>query len=518
MECQIHVWLQVAFAFIPALPAVIDSRSASATDLSTEIRSVTTPVFHRIGIDKRDSVKRYWYNYAVAGHILTLPVHLQHLAGHILHHKELIALAAVAVRHLDDRRVIDRIARRILHVKTVSAQEIEAVHTIVKVRLGAIGHQRLTAGGGDHKRKAVVNHVGGRDTTLLIAHKANILVVVVVGRHQHINSHLKISCRRLPRQSIVLRALFLGRYPHGVNLLTFDIQLNVLIFVHTHIDIHLSLTHTRVAGDSVHHARRLAVAGSTGVGHILLVAKRQRRIHLRRERTETTCIEIIQSSRRRLHVIKGGLRQSAHWIDIFRRRPWMRSLGCRQCSFCGRVLIGSGIFGDVVSYSTLYRLLEIPPSLIGSQVHTRQQPIGVLHIPIYTGYKRRLTEVRSVGCGIDTVDERVVVAVHIAEQVGKILHNILVGIYLGVHVLTSRVCKGALLLAGEEESFFGRFHTRRSVALSVGAEIESLDRVTYSSELCQFVCNCNVEGIVLSCPLIIEVGVFRVEILIVSPL
>ena len=63
----------------------------------------------------------------------------------------------------------------------------------------------------------------------------------------------------------------------------------------------------------------------------------------------------------------------------------------------------------------------MPPSLVGGQVHTCNQPVGILHISIDTSHEGRLLEVRSIGSGIDTIDERIVISVEVGKQAIEIL-------------------------------------------------------------------------------------------------
>ena len=75
------------------------------------------------------------------------------------------------------------------------------------------------------------------------------------------------------------------------------------------------------------------------------------------------------------------------------------------------------IAGEEVSYTTGDGLLEVPPTLVGRQVHTGEQPVGILHVTIDTGDEGRLFEVRAVGRGIDRVDQRVVIAMDVGKEI-----------------------------------------------------------------------------------------------------
>ena len=119
-------------------------------------------------------------------------------------------------------------------------------------------------------------------------------------------------------------------------------------------------------------------------------------------------------------------------------------------------------------------MLEVSPALVGSQVHTGEQPVGILHIAVDTGYESGLLEVRSVGRGIEAVDEYVVITLDQAEEIGIILLFI-IGQIDG---LSSGVGKGALLLHGQQVAFRRRLHAGRTIGLTVRAEIESLNLVT----------------------------------------
>ena len=85
-----------------------------------------------------------------------------------------------------------------------------------------------------------------------------------------------------------------------------------------------------------------------------------------------------------------------------------------------------------------------------------------------------MSEVRSVGSGIDTVDDDIVVAMEVREEAVIRLH---VGtiVRLQLHCLLTWIDEGALLLLGEEVTILGRSHAGRSIAGAVGTEIESLE-------------------------------------------
>ena len=101
--------------------------------------------------------------------------------------------------------------------------------------------------------------------------------MVVMGRHQHVDSRLDVGSRCLPRQTIVTDRVFgLGSHPHCIDFLTFDIQLHILVLVDTYVDIDVGLTGFRVFGDTIHVAGYLIIADCTGVRHVILVLERQR--------------------------------------------------------------------------------------------------------------------------------------------------------------------------------------------------------------------------------------------------
>ena len=227
---------------IPPLPAIIDSRTAvPALHTTGANRIVAGDIFLRIGVDEGDTIEGDRDNDAVARSIFSPPVRLCHLAGHILDNEELVELALLAgLRHLNHRRVANRVTRRILHIKAVTAEEVEAIHTIVRICHRAIRQQRLGTIGGYKEGKTVIQYIHRHDRAILVAQEADILIVVVSGRHQHIDSHLEVGSRRFPGQSVLaVHILRLGCHPHRINILTFDIEGHVLVFVHTDVDIHI---------------------------------------------------------------------------------------------------------------------------------------------------------------------------------------------------------------------------------------------------------------------------------------
>ena len=274
--------IDVVHTLIATLPAIIDSGSTllgHQTSLVVITAYIGRRILRRIGVDKRHTVKHDRDHDAVARGIFALPVSLYHLPRHILDDEELVALRRrTDIRHLDDGRMSLRVTRRILDVIAISAEEGQAVHAVVMVRFSAIRQQRLQRIGGNDKRASVIDHITWREgTTLVVAQEADILVVVIMGRHKDIDRRLEIRSRGLPCQTVMAdRILHLGSYPHRIDLLTLDIQLDVLVLVDTYVNIDIGLTGFRVFGDTIHVAGYLIIADCTGVRHVVLILDRQR--------------------------------------------------------------------------------------------------------------------------------------------------------------------------------------------------------------------------------------------------
>ena len=136
-------------------------------------------------------------------------------------------------------------------------------------------------------------------------------------------------------------------------------------------------------------------------------------------------------------------------------------------------MLGTGILGDIIAYSTGDGLLEVPPALVGRQVHTGKQPVGVLHVTVDTGDEGRLLEVRSVRSGIDRIDQRIIITMYIRIKIPEVLHREAMIIF-NLHGLLTRIYKIALLILCQQVSLRRRLHAGRTIGLTIRAEIESL--------------------------------------------
>ena len=481
--------INAVMPLVAALPTIIDSRATflgHQTSLVVITAYIGRRILRRIGVDKRQAVKHDRDHDAVARGVFALPVRLYHLSGHIFDNKELVALRGrTGIGHLDDGRVRLRVTRRILDVKAVSAEEGKAIHSVVIVRLGTIRQQRLQRIGGDDERTAVIDHITRRErTSLVVAQETDILVMVVMGRHQPVDSRLEVGSRCLPCQTILADRVFgLGSHPHRIDLLTLDIQLNILVLVDTYVNIDIGLTGFRVFGDTIHVAGYLFIAGCTGVRHVILVLDRQRGADIRHIGAVSLGVPVIDGSERMLYIIKGSDRQTADREYAPRGTGIGAQRGVRSRKSCFECieLLFARIAGEEVSYTTGDGLLEVPPALIGRQVHTGEQPVGVLHVTIDTGDEGRLFEVRTVGCGIDRVDQRVVISVNVGKETIVYLHREIMH-YLCTNRFLSRINEITLFVSRQEVSLRRRLHTGRTIGLTIGAEIESLHQVTLRTE------------------------------------
>ena len=314
--------INIIMPFVTPLPAIIDSGATllgHQTSLVVITAYIGRRILRRIGVDKRHAVKHDRDHDAVTRGIFALPVSLNHLPRHILDDEELVALRRCTdVRHFDDGRMSLRVTRRILDVIAVSAEEGKAVHAVVMVCFSAIRQQRLQRIGGDDKRAAVIDHITRREgTTLVVAQEADILIMAVMGRHKDIDCGLEIRSRGLPCQTVMPdRILHLGSYPHRIDLLALDIQLDVLVLVYTYINIYIGLAGLRMLGDTIHISGYLLIVGRTGVRHVVLVLDRQRGVDIRHICTISFGVPVIDRTWRILHVIKRSDRQTMDRIDI----------------------------------------------------------------------------------------------------------------------------------------------------------------------------------------------------------
>ena len=184
-----------------------------------------------------------------------------------------------------------------------------------------------------------------------------------------------------------------------------------------------------------------------------------------------------------LYIIKGSDRQTADREYAPRGTGIGAQLGvCSRKSFFKRLVLRFlGIAGQEVPYSTGNGLLEVPPTLVGRQVHTGEQPVGVLHVAVDTGDEGRLFEVRTVGRGIDRVDQRVVIAMDVGKETIVYLHREIMHC-LCTNRFLSRINEITLFVSRQQVSFLRRLHTRRAIGLTIGAEIESLHQVTLRTQ------------------------------------
>ena len=131
----------------------------------------------------------------------------------------------------------------------------------------------------------------------------------------------------------------------------------------------------------------------------------------------------------------------------------LRPRGSQCCCGCFK-LLRSRIFGDIMPDGSCHALFEMSPSLVGSEVDTAQEPVCVLHVSVHAGDEGRLLEVRSVRRCVDTVDEYVVIAFDIGEEVLEVLHLVASDIGFEGHFKSSWVLIGALFIKRQEIAFF----------------------------------------------------------------
>ena len=194
---------------------------------------------------------------------------------HIVDDEELVELVLVAyIQHLDSGGVRVRVSRRILHIVTISAEEGNTLHGVVRIGVSAIRQEGCDGIGGEDERSAVVDHIGRSKTLDGIAEEADILIVVVMGRHEEVNSGLEVGSRRLPGKAIVFESLLRGSHPDSVHLVSVEIQLDILVFIHAHVYIHVLHPQFRVRRDTVHLPGDSLFTGGTAIGHILVAADR----------------------------------------------------------------------------------------------------------------------------------------------------------------------------------------------------------------------------------------------------
>ena len=191
--------------------------------------------------------------------------------------------------------------------------------------------------------------------------------------------------------------------------------MNVLIFVYTEVDIHIFLTHTRVLRYTVHHTGLFGLTQIRRIGHVILVEHRQRRVRDAGVRRITGSEVVIHRRRVRLRNSVLSYRQAADGIDIccFIRLPNRHGIQSGFRQFPCRKVRSSCPFGDIISHTARYGLLMVSPSLVSRDIKTCLEPIGILHVSIDTGYERRLLEVRSVGSGINTIDDGIIITIDV---------------------------------------------------------------------------------------------------------
>ena len=305
--------------------------------------------------------------------------------------------------------------------------------------------------------------------------------------HKHVNSILEVCRRRLPSDTVVRCAFLLGCHPHGVDLLSLDVELHKLVFIYTNINMHIGFVHFGVLGYTVHDTTRFAVARTTSVVHVVLVSDRQGRIRYAGESVIHLRIVVVYCGIIGLrYALKRSNRQAADWHHTPGGTSIGTERGIRSCNSgrLGLKLVGSGISSDIVRNTALYTLLHMSPALVCRNVHTREQPVGILHIAVYTGDEGGLLEVRSVRSVIELINEDVVVSAQVREErvvvfaVGTVLEP--------QHRRLSRVHEVSLLISCQQVTVFSRPHTCRSIALTIRAEEHSFHRVTYGAEGFQF--------------------------------
>ena len=257
MENEVEVRREDAAAtLILALPAIIDSRTTLLAHHSAQL-GIGAVIAGRIRVGEGYTIEGHRNNHTIAGYLLTRPCSLYLLARHILDDEELVALrAASGRRHLDERRVRHRITGCILDVIAISAKEVKTLDRVPCIRLCAIRHQRRDGIGGNDESTTVIDHIIRHDrSALFVAKEADVLVMIIMGRHQEIDSTLEVRCRCLPSQTALFARVFgTGCHPYGIDIISFYIKLDILVFIYTHIDIDIFDLHLRVEGYTEHIA------------------------------------------------------------------------------------------------------------------------------------------------------------------------------------------------------------------------------------------------------------------------
>ena len=257
MENEVEVRREdAATTLILALPAIIDSRATLLAHHTSQF-CIGAVIAGRIRIGEGNTIEGYRNNHTIAGYLLTCPGCLYLFARHILDDEELVALRAASCRrHLDDSRVRHRITRCILDVIAISAKEVKTLDRVPCIRLCAIRHQRRDRIGGNDESTTVIDHIIRHNgSSLFVAQEADVLVMIIMGRHQEIDSTLEVRCRRLPSQSALFARVFgTGCHPYGIDIISFYIELDILVFIYTHVDIDILDLHLRVEGYTEHIA------------------------------------------------------------------------------------------------------------------------------------------------------------------------------------------------------------------------------------------------------------------------
>ena len=498
---------------ILALPAVINGSPAFHAHQTAQVRTLRIGIACGIGVDEGDTVEGDRNHHRIARGDLAHKVGMGPLTGHIFDDEKLVALRTVAhIGHLYDGRMRKGVTFLVFDIIVVSAEESQALDAIVIVRHGTVGQEWRERIGGDDKRTAVANHIGGREGgtfVVIIAEKTYIFVVVVMRGHEQVYRLLQVGGRCLEGEPIVTDRVFgLRGYPHRIHLVAFDVELHILVLVYTHVDIDILHFHPRAGGYTEHVANRRSIAYAAGICHVIVIAQRQRRVGLREERTIQFGEVVIHRGRIRLAIIKCCRRHALTREDILLCCIRILIFRSCQCLLRSSELCSPCIFGGKVVLSG-DGLLEVSPALVGGEGDTRLQPVGILHIAVQTGYEGRLPEVRTIHRRVAPVDEHIIITMHVGEeqiiQLGR------------TNGRTTAVLVGVQLIPRHEIALRVRLHGRRSVGLAIGAEIESFYRVAQCTELGKFGRDFGIEGIAFSEIIVIETVILLEELLVSFP-